>query len=427
MIRFRPSLLSLGLLVAACASVLAMDPPHNISVANKYGSLNYCSACHKFHGSTGGALTTVQGNANVCLSCHVSGGSAQLKALVASDQAVPAGLVGATAGGTSHRWDSGPQGRISKGTPNTSTGTIKPSGAYTGAYASTVEIKISTAGAAGIAKYDWRMTTAGSTTVWTASTMAVATSTTPTALGTTGVSLAFSGNGTFNLNDIFYLYVRADLRAPVAAAMQGRTENGTMMCSSCHDQHLQAQAPFDPAASATYTAGVTNNRHFQRVANNAGGMCGDCHAKRDVGKGGTSHPVHVNRAAAPNTKAPSASLILNAAGNVECLTCHDIHKAPATTPVGHAATGEQLHGPMHRLPHPGRYHHRQCTHQSHQRHPVARRSVRRQHLPCLHPRRRPGRLQELPHPPRMARRQQPHPVLRRRLRRPPGQPVHDLP
>lgn len=307
---------------------LASDPPHTGGAGNIQ-----CVSCHKLHNAPGGTLTSVSGNSNLCLSCHMSGGSAAAKAFVVSDQAVPAGLVGATAGGTSHRWDSGPQGRIIKGTPNASTGTIKPSGVYTGAYSATLEIKISTAGAAGAAKFDWRQTTNGSTT-FGAATTAVATSTTATALGTTGISLAFSATGTFVLNDIFYLYVRTDLRAPVSAAMLGRTENGNMMCSSCHDQHSQANAPFDPTSSQTYTAGTTNNRHFQRVANDTGGLCGDCHAARNVGKGGTSHPVNVNRAAAPNTKAPSASLPLTVSGDVHCLTCHDVHKAPTTTPSG---------------------------------------------------------------------------------------------
>jgi predicted CXXCH cytochrome family protein len=329
-IRFRPlSALVLGLALAAGASLLASDPPHTGGTGNIQ-----CVSCHKLHNAPGGTLTTVSGNGNLCMSCHMSGGSAAAKAFVAADQAVPAGLVGATAGGTSHRWDSGPQGRLVKGTPNTSTGSITLSGAYTGAYASTIQVKITTAGAVGVAKYDWSMTTPGTTTFGGA-TVGVATSATATVLGTTGVALAFSSTGTFNLNDIFYIYVRADLRAPQNAAMTGRTENGAMMCSSCHDQHSQSQAAFDPASSQTYTAGVTNNRHFQRIANNAGALCGDCHANRNVGKGGTSHPVHVNLASAPNTKTPSASLVLSTAGNVECLTCHDIHKAPTTTlPAG---------------------------------------------------------------------------------------------
>ncbi|HEY3400430.1 MAG TPA: cytochrome c3 family protein [Geothrix sp.] len=330
--RFHHVLLAALLAVLGSASLVATDPPHNIATANSYGALNYCTTCHKLHGATGGTLTTVSGNKNLCQSCHVSGGLATNKAMPDSDQAVPTGLVGSTAGGTSHRWDSGAQGRITKGTPNTSTGAITPSGDYTGAYASTIEIKITTAGATGAAKFDWRQTLTGGST-FGASTVGVATSTTAAALGSTGVSLAFSSTGTFVLNDIFYLYVRTDLVNPTSA-MSTHLEGGKAMCSTCHDQHLQANAPFDPLASPTYTAGTTNNRHFQRVANDTGSLCGNCHSARNVGKGGTSHPVHVNLASAPNTKTPSASLVLNAAGNVECLTCHDIHKAPATTPTG---------------------------------------------------------------------------------------------
>ena len=322
--RIRAGLLTfvLGLLLGP-ALLLASDPPHAAGAGNIQ-----CVSCHKLHGALGGTLTSVKGNSNLCLSCHVSGGLATNKALLASDQAIPAGLVGATASGTSHRWDSGPQGRLTKGTPNTSTGTIKPSGAYTGAYTATVELKISTPGAVGTAKYDWRMTTAGSTTVWTASTLAVPTTTIATALGTTGVSLAFSATGTFVFNDIFYLYVRSDLRAPVAPAMLNRTESGNMMCSSCHDQHLQANLPFDPTANQSYTAGATNsNRHFQRVANNANALCADCHAARAVGVGGGSHPVGVV-VAGTNLKAPTAPLVVRTDNTVQCLTCHDIHKSP---------------------------------------------------------------------------------------------------
>lgn len=314
--------------------LFATDPPHNIATANAYGSLNYCSPCHKIMGGASGAtLTTVGGNANLCMSCHVSGGTATNKAFTATDQAVPAdkSMVGSTAGGTSHRWDSSAAGRLIKGSPNASTGTITPSGDYTGAYAATIQIQVTTGGATGTAVVTATQTTDGTT--WT-SLGTITTSTTAKLLGSTGVSLAFSSTGTFVLNDVFYLYVRPDLVNPTSA-MSTHLEGGKIMCSTCHNQHLQALAPFDPNASQTYTAGTTNNRHFQRVANDTGSLCGDCHAPRDVGKGGTSHPVHVNLASAPNTKTPSASLVLNTLGNVECLTCHDIHgSSTATTPAG---------------------------------------------------------------------------------------------
>jgi len=333
-IRTSLPLLALGLMLTAGVAALAIDPPHNIATANSYGTLNYCSTCHKIHGAVGGTLTTVSGNTNLCLSCHVSGGLATNKAFAASDQAVPAAasLVGSTAGGTSHRWDSSAAGRIIKGSPNTSTGTITPSGDYTGAYAATIKLRVAVAGATGTAQVAWSQTTNGTATFGAETTFT--TSTAAQALGSSGVSVAFSSTGTFVLNDIFYLYVRPDLVNPTSA-MAGHLEGGKAMCSTCHDQHLQAQAPFDPTSSQTYTPGTTNNRHFQRVANDTGSLCGDCHAPRNVGKGGTSHPVHVNLAAAPNTKTPTLGAVLSAAGNVECLTCHDIHGAPtATTPAG---------------------------------------------------------------------------------------------
>ena len=335
MSRLRASLppLALGLLLAAGAALLATDPPHNIATANSYGALNYCSTCHKIHGGVGGTLTTVSGNTNLCLSCHVSGGLATNKAFAASDQAVPAAasLVGSTAGGTSHRWDSSAAGRLIKGSPNSSTGTITPSGDYAGAYAATIKLQVTVAGAAGTAQVAWSQTTNGTATFGAATTLT--TSTTAQALGTTGVSLAFSSTGTFVLNDIFYLYVRPDLVNPTSA-MAPHIEGGKIMCSTCHDQHLQALAPFDKNASQTYTAGTTNNRHFQRVANDGGALCGDCHAPRNVGKGGTSHPVNLPVAGAANTKAPT-TVPLTASGNVHCLSCHDIHGAPiATTPAG---------------------------------------------------------------------------------------------
>ncbi|WP_275975621.1 cytochrome c3 family protein [Geothrix terrae] len=339
MSRCPSSSLCLWLALAGCgwlpSALYATDPPHNIATANSYGSLNYCSTCHKVMGGASGAtLTTVSGNVNLCLSCHVSGGKATNQAFTATDQAVPAdaSLVGATAGGTSHRWDSSAAGRLIKGSPNTSTATIASSGDYTGAYAATIMIQVTTGGATGTAKVAWSQTTNGTSTFGGATT--ITTSTTPQALGSSGVSLAFSGTGTFVLNDIFYLYLRPDLVQPTSG-MSTYLEGGKLMCSTCHDQHLQALAPFDPNASQTYTAGTTNNRHFQRVRNDDGSMCGDCHAARNVGKGGTSHPVHVNLASAPNTKTPTLGTVLSAAGNVECLTCHDVHKAPTTTaPAG---------------------------------------------------------------------------------------------
>lgn len=332
MTRFRATLLALGLLAAAGTSLFAMDPPHNISVANSYGTLNYCSACHKVMGGASGAtLTVVAGNTNLCLSCHVSGGSATNFAFTATDQALPTwGLpAGVAPTGTSHRWDSGPQGHITfkGGATTASTGTLKPSGVFSGAYPTTIEIKITVAGNAGTAQFQWRSTSV--TGAWGTVSTNVATATTPVAIPGMGVSVAFAnGTGTsFQLNDVWHLYIRSDLRAATNAAMAPRLENGAIMCSTCHDQHLQANTPFDPTAVQTYTKGAANsNRHFQRVANDTNAMCGDCHAARNVGVGAGSHPVGVV-VSGTNLQAPAAPLVVRTDNKVQCLTCHDVHKS----------------------------------------------------------------------------------------------------
>ena len=310
------------------SALTASDPPHDGSRSIQ------CLSCHKAHGAVGGALTNVAGNANLCLSCHVSGGSAAAKALLAVNQALPGGGLpaGTSASGTSHRWDSGPAGRVVRGAPNTSSGIISVSGTYIGAYPTTIQIKISAAGQAGIARFDWQQTLNGTST-YGAWTTAVAASATGVALGSTGISLKFAngaGNPSFVLNDIFLLYVRPELRTPVTALLSERLENGQLMCSTCHDQHSQAAKPFDPASSATYTAGVTADRHFQRIANNTGQMCLDCHAARNVvAKGGPSHPIALAVPATTDYKAP-ATAVLDAAAKVQCQSCHKVHNAAST-------------------------------------------------------------------------------------------------
>lgn len=322
--------LALGLLITSGIRLPASDPPHKAGTGNIQ-----CVSCHKLHNASGGTLTAVSGNTNLCLSCHVSGGLAANKAYVASDQAVaPGGLPsGITPGGTSHRWDSGPQGRVSfkGGAATASTGSIRTTGAYSGAYPTTLEIKITTAGAVGTAKFQWMMTTNGGSTFGTATTNVATAST--VALGTTGISLSFTNgvSGTsFALNDVWQVYARAEIRVPATAEMASRMEQGRMMCSTCHDQHLQADAPFDPSAPATYSAGVTTGRHNMRVANDSGQMCGDCHNARNVtATGGSSHPL-VAIAPSATLKLPSSTLPLRTDGKVQCLTCHRVHNANTT-------------------------------------------------------------------------------------------------
>ncbi|MEK6606517.1 MAG: cytochrome c3 family protein, partial [Myxococcota bacterium] len=66
--------------------------------------------------------------------------------------------------------------------------------------------------------------------------------------------------------------------------------NKKVICSTCHNQHTQANVPVDPTAPAYGGAGTGRGRHFQRIANTADAMCTDCHRSRDVTQTPASDP-----------------------------------------------------------------------------------------------------------------------------------------
>ena len=315
MIRLRQWFLVIGLGFIPSAFLLASDPPHN--------GIVQCKSCHTLHNAPGAALTAVAGNANLCLSCHTPGGTASAKPFAPLDQAVasPGLPAGTPASGNSHRWDAGPAGRAVKGTPNTSTGTITPLGAFTGAYAKTYTLTITTAGNVGAAQFSWTATSPGGgsgTNLTTGASVPL----------DQGVSVKFvNGTGTsFLLGDKWNFFVREAVQAPVDPTLAGLRENGQMMCSTCHNQHSQALAPFDPTASTTPGAA---GRHFQRLANDTDQMCTDCHAAQNVTSStGGSHPVGVVLPAG-DFKAPT-TIPLDATNKVRCQSCHKIHYAPVS-------------------------------------------------------------------------------------------------
>ncbi len=315
MIRLRQWFLVIGLGFIPSASLLASDPPHN--------GIVQCKSCHTLHGAPGATLTAVAGNANLCLSCHTPGGTASAKPFAPLDQAVasPGLPAGTPASGNSHRWDAGPAGRAVKGTPNTSTGTITPLGAFTGAYAKTYTLTITTAGNVGAAQFSWTATSPGGgsgTNLTTGASVPL----------DQGVSVKFvNGTGTsFLLGDKWNLFVREAVQAPVDPTLARLRENGQMMCSTCHNQHSQALAPFDPTASTTPGAA---GRHFQRLANDTDQICTDCHAAQNVTSStGGSHPVGVVLPAG-DFKAPT-TIPLDATNKVRCQSCHKIHYAPVS-------------------------------------------------------------------------------------------------
>lgn len=299
-------------------SLRAGDPPHDATQNIQ------CESCHNVHGGPGTSLTSSPGNANLCQSCHMAGGKASASTLNTSAEALPnPGLPrDSNAIGNSHRWNSGPAGHISflGGAAISSTGSVLPLGAYSGVYPKTYILTISSAGASGVARFSWTTTLPGGgtgTDLLTGSNVAL----------DQGVSVKFDviASSVFQVNDRWYLFVRPGLRAPTNPAMAGRLENGQIMCSTCHDQHVQDNLPFDPAART----GGTN--HFMRIPNDTGQMCVDCHASRNVASAAAgSHPVSVSIPGGGAYKSP-ASLPLDATVNqVQCQTCHQVHNGPTT-------------------------------------------------------------------------------------------------
>jgi predicted CXXCH cytochrome family protein len=156
------------------------------------------------------------------------------------------------------------------------------------------------------------------------------------------------------------IHHRWDAVTPVPSSpdMATRLEGGTtMVCSTCHDQQLQTDLPFDPDASITAPGDA--GRHYQRINNDTNQMCRDCHSDRDMNSVRTytganlSHPVRVSLPSGdpkfhdaprePNGSMQTAgprfsgngvgdsnstnNLILDANGQVQCMTCHSPHFA----------------------------------------------------------------------------------------------------
>jgi predicted CXXCH cytochrome family protein len=176
------------------------------------------------------------------------------------------------------------------------------------------------------------------------------------------------------------------LRSPADSAMTPAIEtqltkfSNVATCSCCHQQHNQANGPWDPFAPAYGGAGTGNGRHFQRITNDINQMCIDCHYYRDTNVSSDpssaryqvwngnkrSHPVNVIFSSAqgetPNVNyttqfntaprepesagwaaqtdavgvyrykqngAPDTNLtnniVLDASANVKCLSCHGVH------------------------------------------------------------------------------------------------------
>ena len=347
-----------ALLAGWVVATSALDPPHNIPTSGIE-----CITCHLPHGAPGGTLTVADGNANVCLTCHVPAGQASERPFAAVNQSLapmpaPTGWTWSTASGTSHRYDSGPSGHVKAATSNTSTGRVASSGTFNGRIEEQYTITISTAGQTGVARFNWSsLRDSSGSSVFTGASVAI---------GTKGLSLNFAdgtASPSFLAGNQWTLYARTDLRLPDTATgsferpmgqrvMRERLPNNTpigdlkVVCSTCHDQHVQAKTPFDPTSPAfggagTGWTGTGAGRHFQRVDNDSGQMCETCHSARHKGAlstqtGNLTHPVSVPIPAGDFRAPPN--LPLSASGQVECLSCHAPHFFPAS-PAGYSTDG----------------------------------------------------------------------------------------
>ncbi|MBI5234883.1 MAG: hypothetical protein HY886_01345 [Deltaproteobacteria bacterium] len=331
------ALLCVAVYLAAPPAVHASDPPHRSD-----SDPNWCANCHKQHNAPGGDVTAAEGNPNLCMSCHNVAGIAKNKPFASADLAVPG------TSGISHRWDSGPAGYVTSGGTNTSTGKVISglvvSGGqpayFTGQSVRLYEIKITSQGDVSSAAFDWKYSdddgsawTVGGSGVLTG--QGIVLNDNLKMLFVNGCTSIPCSPASFILNDTWTIKVRPGITFPATldlskrmfkdpnapydipdmdtgiGVVQGSTY-GKVVCSTCHNQHLQTNAPLDPLAPSTYAgAGTSAGRHFQRITNSSNQMCLDCHSPRRINSVRTwtgsrlSHPVEV---AFPSSNTPTHSV-----------------------------------------------------------------------------------------------------------------------
>ena len=227
-----PAIVAVALWLQMGGRMNGQDAPHQFS--------SPCYSCHISSYAFGDQADNLFGNANSCQSCHVAGGLASNKAMNESDQAEPwPGLAGNGMGrGTSHRWDSRPGGRVcyigNQG--SISDLAVTSGGNYSGAYAKTYLISISVEGSVGVAQFNWSALppfTGGGTNLLTGSSVAIE----------NGLTLSFYNTRpriAFRVGDAWQVLVRPGLGNPTNPGLSSRMAGGTVVCSTCHDQHSHA-------------------------------------------------------------------------------------------------------------------------------------------------------------------------------------------
>lgn len=312
--RYHATITAVGLMLLTALVVRAEnDPPHN-----SVNTIN-CNNCHTPHHAPGGRLNTIAGNANLCMSCHNPGGLAAARPFSDADQALPG------VSGTTHRWDSGPSGHTEAALTNTSSGSVRSGGTFTSRIERQYTIDITSAGDVGIAGFSWVDSEGNTSTGITGADV-------PLSVGLTLTFEAGESSPHFVIGDSWTLFVRTDLQLPNPTSTDVQelrmafsvSQEGKVVCSTCHDQHRQNLQPFDPTAPPFGGPGTGWGRHYQKRTNTMNQMCTTCHAIRNVTSSAEgSHPVAVPIPGG-DFQTPS-SLNLDAAGSVRCMTCHSPH------------------------------------------------------------------------------------------------------
>ena len=318
--------------------VYAADWPHRTT-----GNAWWCTNCHVTHNTTSGQFTKVKGNSNLCQSCHQSAGDAADKPMLDVHLAEPGTQ------GVSHRWDSGPGGYVTAALTNTSTGTVLSgvvggqAGVFSGTVPRTYTITINSGGDVGTATFNWTWQDEGGTSQ--SGGTGISTGTDIPLIGEIKVTFVNGTTPSFNAGNTWTIKVRPQINFPSNIELAKRmfigdgaplditdidtrpdylipaSTYGKASCSTCHNQHNQSNNPFDPFSPTTYTAGDTQDRHFQRINNEQNQLCLDCHSARNKGNDFSnadpdddvrtwsgnkkSHPVGVDF---PSTKPENAAL-----------------------------------------------------------------------------------------------------------------------
>jgi len=349
--------IALALVLLPLIPVLASDPPHWSSPTTNID----CVSCHTGHGSSGTTLTLSASNVNLCQSCHKPGGVASSCAIETLDLSVP-GYRGTSHGvdvpavnpaygaalpantvlskkiyegniicSTCHDQHGSSAAAVAAGLAGgqTVSAVTHPSGAGTGtmlidtvtptASSKSYLAEITTAGAAGVARFRlsndngvswWGWNGSG----WVAYTASPdnsrMTATTPLQLNDGANALVkFSAAGSFVAGDRFFFYISYPfLRASLDS---GTNAAGTKFCRDCHRDWQM-----DHAAVETYDG--TPKGHPVGIGMNANARGYDRGAPLD-GDGSANDGITSN------------NLKLDSAGNIQCLTCHGVHFADGNT------------------------------------------------------------------------------------------------